>query len=464
MSNPQHPTYAEWHKAAAAKDARNGAQHWRTKDETPLYDYKVIRRRYEELKEVRASGDAHRLLFYLHEGIHGNMAGMGSPRLYKRSLIGTKDLVTNYIDEIVAALHQLEDVDDKDISLIEKVTFFRRSADCFGRTALMLSGAGALGPFHIGVVKALHEHDLLPTIISGASAGSFVTAITGCYQHDTLDEMMNANDLNKALNGTDHPTEARVSRDSLWDAICTLIPDVTFEEAFEETGRYINVSVAPAALNQRSRLLNAITSPNACVREAVLASCAIPGIFPAVTLAAKTKSGQRKPYVASRKWIDGSVTDDQPSRRLMRLYGVNHFISSQTNPVVLWALQEPDSDSTLTQIASVMQAGIRDWSRLMYPFAIQAVQQVYPLNMMTRMWFGLLTQDYMADINILPKRRWVNPAKLLANLTPEETQQLIHDGESVTWPKLTMIRNCTAVSRTIDASLKRLEERVLQAK
>ena len=84
--------------------------------------------------------------------------------------------------------------------------------------------------------------------------------------------------------------------------------------------------------------------------------------------------------------------------------------------------------------------------------------------MMTRMWFGLLTQDYMADINILPKRRWVNPAKLLANLTPEDTQQLIHDGESVTWPKLTMIRNCTAVSRTIDASLKRLEERVLQAK
>ena len=39
-------------------------------------------------------------------------------------------------------------------------------------------------------------------------------------------------------------------------------------------------------MQQRSRLLNATTSPNALIREAVLASCAIPGMFPAVTLAA----------------------------------------------------------------------------------------------------------------------------------------------------------------------------------
>ena len=458
--NQQVLDYEQWRANAAAKDARDGAQRWRSREETPLYDYKVIRRRYDELREVRASGDAHRLLFYLHEGMHGNMAGMGSARLYKRSLIGTKDLITNYINELVAALEQLEEVPESDITLTEKVNFFRNSADCFGRTALMLSGAGALGPFHVGVVKALHEQELLPNIISGASAGSFVAAVTGCYTSDTLTQMMEAHNLREALYDN-QASSSRVSRDSLWDAICTMLPDLTFEEAHEETGRYINISVAPAALNQRARVLNAITSPNACIREAVLASCAIPGIFPAVTLAAKTNSGERKPYIATRKWVDGSVTHDQPSRRLMRLYGVNHFISSQTNPVVLWSMQDPDADSLLAQMNSVVQAGVRDWSRLMYPFAIQAVRQVYPINIMTRMWFGLLTQDYTADINIQPRNRWVNPAKLLSNLSEAETRQLIQDGEQATWPKIEMIRNCTAVSRTIDAALNRLEHRLL---
>ena len=463
MTLNQQPTYEQWRAMAAAKDARNGAERWRAREETPLYDYKVIRRRYDELREIRASEDPNRLLFYLHEGMHGNMAGMGSPRLYRRSLLGTMQLITDYINELVGALEQLEAVDDSDISIAEKVNFFRRSADCFGRTALMLSGAGALGPFHVGVIKALHEQNLLPNIISGASAGSFVTAVTCCYRDEELTRMIDASGLSEALNGAETSTNTRVTRDSLWDAITTLIPDMTFEEAYEETGRYANVSVAPAALNQRARVLNAIISPNACIREAVLASCAIPGIFPPVTLAAKTRDGERKPYVATRKWVDGSVTHDQPKRRLMRLYGVNHFISSQTNPVVLWAMQNPDADSVLSQMTSVVQAGVRDWSRLIYPFAIQAVSQIYPVNIMTRMWFGLLTQDYTADINIQPQRRWVNPAKLLANLSEAETRQLIQDGELSTWPKIEMIRNCTAVSRTIDRILKRLERELLEA-
>jgi TAG lipase/steryl ester hydrolase/phospholipase A2/LPA acyltransferase len=42
--------------------------------------------------------------------------------------------------------------------------------------------------------------------------------------------------------------------------------------------------VAPAEKHQNGRLLNAITSPNVFVREAVLASCAVPGIYEPVAL------------------------------------------------------------------------------------------------------------------------------------------------------------------------------------
>ncbi len=66
------------------------------------------------------------------------------------------------------------------------------------------------------------------------------------------------------------------------DPVKRLIPDLTFQEAFELTGYSINISVAPAELHQTSRLLNAITSPNVFIRTAVMASCAVPGVFPPV--------------------------------------------------------------------------------------------------------------------------------------------------------------------------------------
>lgn len=42
------------------------------------------------------------------------------------------------------------------------------------------------------------------------------------------------------------------------------------------------------------------------------------------------------------------------------------------------------------------------------------VQDVYPLNVMTRMGFSVLTQEYTADVNIMPKRRFLDPAALIS--------------------------------------------------
>jgi NTE family protein len=97
-------TYDEWTKAAMAQDERMGGAKWRRTDKSTLYDYEVIKRRLEEVRALRASGDPHRLLFYLNEGIHGNMGGMGNPALYHRSRFGTKDLITSYINELGEAL------------------------------------------------------------------------------------------------------------------------------------------------------------------------------------------------------------------------------------------------------------------------------------------------------------------------------------------------------------------------
>ncbi len=41
--------------------------------------------------------------------------------------------------------------------------------------------------------------------------------------------------------------------------IARMVPNMTFQEAYEKTGRLISISVAPAELHQTSRLLNATT-------------------------------------------------------------------------------------------------------------------------------------------------------------------------------------------------------------
>ena len=98
--------------------------------------------------------------------------------------------------------------------------------------------------------------------------------------------------------------------------------------------------------------------------------------------------------------------------------------------------------------------------RATYPFAMQFVKRVYPLNVYVRMMYSVLMQDYTADINIIPRRRFLDPSKLLAVLGEAETRQLIHEGELATWPKIEMIRNCTLISRTMDGILEPMEQRV----
>ncbi|MEM9405865.1 MAG: DUF3336 domain-containing protein [Acidobacteriota bacterium] len=448
--------YDEWRQAARESDERTGKAAWKKVDASPLYDHKTIRFRLDELLEIRASGDFRKVLFYVKEGLHGNMGGIGSPALYRHARFGTKDLVHQYIEEVASVIEEVAAAPEEDLPLSEKVHVLERSSSCFGRTALMFSGAGSLGPFHLGVARALHEQRLLPKVLSGASAGSLVCGVLGTRNDEELDELLLGDELGDLFDLLDqeHKIGQQMRTEDVIDVIHSLVPDMTFEEAFEHSGRYINVSVSPSELFQRARLLNAVTSPNALLREAIQASCAVPGIFRPVTLAARRVDGTRAPYVRSRTWVDGSVTHDQPRDRLARLYSVNHFISSQANPIVLWTLRDTNwENSFASRLWEVQQIATKEWMRATYPFAVQMTRNIFPLNVATRFGYGDATQHYTADINILPKRRFWDPRKLLAVLSEEETLELIQLGEKATWPKIEMIRNCTLVSRTLDRVL-----------
>ncbi|MBK6286711.1 MAG: patatin-like phospholipase family protein [Gammaproteobacteria bacterium] len=199
------------------------------------------------------------------------------------------------------------------------VEFFQRASHCYGRSALMLSGGGTLGYFHLGVLKALIEQELCPTVISGASAGAFVAAIVGTRTDAEFLALFEDNYLARALTMNSGKHQARlwqknrIDMDLVKREMQRLIPDMTFLEAFRKTGRSINITVSPASVRQTSRLLNHIASPNVTVLSAVLASSALPGVFAPVQLEARNAAGKIRPHLPSRRWIDGSFSQDLPA-------------------------------------------------------------------------------------------------------------------------------------------------------
>lgn len=458
-------SYDEWSDAAQQHDELSGEKRWRQMDHTRQYDYAQIRLRLDKLRSLRARHDHQGLLFTLNEGIHGNMGGMGRHSLYSHAKFGTKTLIEQYIDEVDDSLRFLAELDSDEIDIQEKLDFFYRANICFGRSALMLSGGGVLGFYHLGVVKALLDEGLLPRVISGSSAGALVAGTLGTHTDKELERFYDpANVLTEAEREASVFTRmffganAQIDVGDLEKLIARMIPDMTFQEAYEKTGRQISISVAPAEVHQRSRLLNAITSPNVYVRAAVMASCAVPGVFPPVMLMAKNQHGERQPYLPTRKWVDGSIADDLPAKRLQRLYSSNHYIVSMVNPVAIPFLKNDAKRGALNGALGTLGVGVGREVLNFYRGMVQDRSETWPrFNMLMSSVHALMDQEYSGDINIVPKFSWYNPAKLLSHLSEKDLIALMQGGEHSTYPAVEAIRTCTKISRTMEEILHRFE-------
>lgn len=446
--------YAAWSKAAREHDRKSGLQAWRDADDSKYFDSNAIRARLEKLRKLSAADDVKGLLFVLNEGIHGNIDGMGHERLYQKARFGTKKLIEDYVAEVVASLNKI--ATSRGIPREEKRDFFRRAQHCYGRSALLLSGSGSFLFFHIGVVKALWEEGVLPAIMSGASGGSIVAAIVCTRKNADIGAFLESERL--ANPGRD-PRTRRLASDEVRDRLADLIPDLTFQEAYEVSGRHLNVSVAPAEKHQNGRLLNAITAPNVLIREAVLASCAVPGVFPPVMLIARDDNGERTPYQPDRRWVDGSVTHDIPTKRLERLYGVNHHIVSQANPIALpFATDTRKQMAPIEAIQHASMTTFKAWLNANMVIFQKPLELIPPLNSIANMARSVINQDYTGDINIIRPPKFWSPTKILSDLGQEDIDELIDTGERTAWPKVEMVRTQTAISRALEAILAKIDK------
>lgn len=186
----------------------------------------------------------------------------------------------------------------------------------YGRTALCLSGGACFAYYHFGIVKALLEADLLPDVITGTSGGALVAAFVACKTNEELRQLL-VPALAHNINACSEPittwfprwwkTGARFdSVDWARQASWWSRGSMTFREAYERTGRILNVSCVPADPHSPTILCNYLTSPDCVIWSAVLASAAVPGILNPVVLMMKTLDGSLVPYSFGHK-VCGSL-------------------------------------------------------------------------------------------------------------------------------------------------------------
>lgn len=345
-------TYDEWAHAAKMLDKETV----RINDHD-LFDEELVRNKLQELRHRRRECSIREIMFYMRADLVRNLGNMCNPELHKGRLQVPK-LIKEYIDEVTTQLRMVCDSDTEELLLEEKLAFMHETRHAFGRTALLLSGGASLGAFHVGVVKTLVEHKLLPRIIAGSSVGSAMCSVVGTRSWPELqsffEDSWHSIQFFDQIGGIFTVFKRIMTHGAVHDIrqlqmmLRHLTNNLTFQEAYDMTGRILGITVCSPRRHEPPRCLNYLTSPHVVIWSAVTASCAFPGLFEAQELMAKDRSGNIVPYhppfhlgpdqdaasagVPLRRWRDGSLEIDLPIKQLRELFNVNHYIVSQANP------------------------------------------------------------------------------------------------------------------------------------
>jgi TAG lipase/steryl ester hydrolase/phospholipase A2/LPA acyltransferase len=451
-------SYAAWKVAAEAHDQLTGAAEWREDGASVYYDHKLVEKDVADLRRLRLARNGRGLVDALTATVYRHQADIAAHELYVTALAGPKHLVRAWLDEVEAALRWVVSNPVVGLTPGDKGQRFKDAWQVYGRSALMLSGGATWGFHHLGVVKALFEDGVLPDILSGASTGAMIAA-GACTRTDAELAQMFADTDSIRLDGLLPLSPRRaleagavLDPDRLLQVLRHNVGEWTFAEAYQRSGRALNISVYPTRTRQKPRVLSHLTSPDVFVSSAALASSALPGLFPPVVLDARGPDGSRVPYVPSERWVDGSIYGDLPKLRLARLHNVNHFIVSQTNPHVTLFVGKQGERGVVPAVAGVATATARtqgaytaDVARRLTPAWSGPVRQAADRA------YALMTQDYRGDIEIHPRFRSELLRKVVSNPSRADLALFIREGERATWPKLPMIEDQTRLGRVFRA-------------
>ncbi|KIY03354.1 uncharacterized protein Z520_00045 [Fonsecaea multimorphosa CBS 102226] len=473
--------YNEWQEAAHRLDQFLGNEEWKRSDPYSYYNHQTVRKVTAQLSELhqRAIAESERvrggngglmaldeLKSLLESCVKNNFVGVENPHLYSETYIGTKDLVQTFVDQVEQSLQFV--LENKHITDHEKVSFFRHLELNYGRTALCLSGGATFAYYHFGVIKALLDTGQLPEIITGTSGGALVAALVATRTDEELKKLL-VPALAHRIRACHEGFTTWIRRwwrtgarfDSLdWALQCSWFcrGSLTFREAYQRTGRILNVSCVPSDPHSPTILNNHITSPDCVIWSAVLASAAVPGILNPIVLMRKTNDGTLVPYSFGNKWKDGSLRTDIPLKALNIHFNVNFSVVSQVNPHINLFFFSPRGSpgGPVTHrkgrgwrggfLGSTIETSVK--LDLQKYLKILRHLELLP-RPMGQDWSEIWLQRFSGTVTIWPKTVASDFWNILSDPSPQRLDRMLIVGQRSCWPKIRFISNRLKVERVI---------------
>ena len=482
--------YEQWVRAARRMDTYLDNDKWKEDDEYAYYNSGTIHTVRNELRRLRAAlenrGDntaveqnreaqnlAHELRALLEASVKDNFVGVENTRLYSETYYGTKNLVQSFLAEVSASLELLSNTPY--LSTEAKSSFFSHLSNNYGRVALCLSGGATFAYYHFGVAKALLDNNVLPKIITGTSGGALVAALLATRTDDELKGVLKPA-LAHRITACSEPYSTRTRRwwrtgaqfDSVdWARACSWFchGNLTFLEAYQRTGRILNVTCIPSDPHSPAVLANYLTSPDCVIWSAVMASAAVPGILnPVVLMRKNDQTGTLEPYSFGHKWKDGSLRTDIPLKALNTNFNVTYSIVSQVNPHI--NLFFFSSRGTVGRPVTHRRG--RGWRG---GFLGSATEQYLKLDLYKWLkvirhlellpryaeqdWSNIWLQRFDGTITIWPKSRMSDFRYILSDPSPERLARMLWTGMQSAWPKIKFVQNRYLIENAIHEGLER---------
>jgi hypothetical protein len=276
--------YDQWAAAATALDEATGRGRWRTDYSDGLVNVRVLEDSVSKIRQFRAQEATEDLLRLLQPCLSRNHCGINSEKLFRDKrppLSGTKCVVEDFVGEVAGAISFVAGPNCR-MAATRKLQWLIEARHSHGKTALLLSGGASFGLYHLGVVKALHRAGMLPKVLAGSSAGSIMAAMVATRaSNEELEQLFDGSFSDATFShafdqkGSFRRKIVRFFKtgrlfdiSKLADILRAQLGDVTFSEAYNKSGRVLNITVSPVSSCDRAMLLNHITAPDVLVWSA----------------------------------------------------------------------------------------------------------------------------------------------------------------------------------------------------
>jgi NTE family protein len=158
------------------------------------------------------------------------------------------------------------------------------------KISLALGGGGVRGVAHIGVLRALEEHGFEIKAIAGTSAGGLVGAVYAAgFSTEKIESTVRELDENRSFDRRSNEQPSLLGLSSVATKLSALLADCTFAD--------LEIPFAATAVSLYSG--KEIILHKGKVIDAVMATIAVPGIFPSQE-------------IGGRVLVDGGVLDPVP--------------------------------------------------------------------------------------------------------------------------------------------------------